>query len=468
MNERLPYEEELAKKWDDLVLPDENVSWDDMKRRLEEDNDDGVIIPPVQKGCLGYGLLFILLAVIIFMIAWPHKRQPVKEKNIISAADTLKTTDVGIKNPEKKFKNDNSSRTPIISIDSPGIDNKPHLTQGNSLKPVNKKEYRQNSNARKQIAINGYSNDSNNQIKETNSRKINARKISGKLESEISKNEINDDDAVEQKEDVSDSNPINTGKTPGSTKIEIQDSTNIKKKTKEIDSSGDRMKKDSVVRNKIYFAAGLAVHQQLPVNGQKLTPYNSLGRKSSLADYIPSVYFRMYKDQKWFIQSEFRYGAPQYTKEILYTQKKIIDTFSSTTMSTSNRLKKSFYHQLPVSFNYFIFPHFSFGLGFTWNKFSSAVIEQETKETNNITMIDSNKVTTILHPKKADSNFVKSYLQALVETQYEWKRFAFGARYSFGLQPYLKFQLPGGEQKEEKNNVLQIFIRYNLWESRKK
>ncbi|MEO6187638.1 MAG: hypothetical protein ABIO82_00780 [Ginsengibacter sp.] len=70
--------------------------------------------------------------------------------------------------------------------------------------------------------------------------------------------------------------------------------------------------------------------------------------------------------------------------------------------------------------------------------------------------------------KKADSNFVLSYFQAIFETQFEWERFSAGARYSFGLQPYLKFRLSGIEKREEKNNALQLFIRYKLWDSRKK
>jgi hypothetical protein len=59
-------------------------------------------------------------------------------------------------------------------------------------------------------------------------------------------------------------------------------------------------------------------------------------------------------------------------------------------------------------------------------------------------------------------------MQALIETQYQWKRFTAGARYSFGLQPYLKFKLPGGEQREERNSSMQLFIRYELWRSGKR
>jgi hypothetical protein len=227
-------------------------------------------------------------------------------------------------------------------------------------------------------------------------------------------------------------------------------------------------KKDSAKQKSISFSAGIALYQLLPVDGQKLTPYNAQGRKGSLADYIPSVYFRMYKDGKWFLQSEFRYGAPQYNREIVYFSKGVPDTQGSSTIITSNKLKKTFYHQLPVSFNYFVLPNLSLGGGFVWNKFSSVVSEVSVVKRTNATGIDTViNPGTIVKSAAADSNFARSYFQALIEAQYKWKRFSFGARYSFGLQPYLTFTLPGGTQQREKNTSLQVFLRYELWRSKK-
>jgi hypothetical protein len=54
------------------------------------------------------------------------------------------------------------------------------------------------------------------------------------------------------------------------------------------------------------------------------------------------------------------------------------------------------------------------------------------------------------------------------ETQYRWKRFSLGARYSFGLQPYIVFTLPGGTQQRERNKSLQVFLRYEIWKSKAK
>jgi hypothetical protein len=203
------------------------------------------------------------------------------------------------------------------------------------------------------------------------------------------------------------------------------------------------------------------------VAGQKSTPYNALGRKGTLADYIPSVYFRVNKKDKWFIQGEFRYGAPQYAKEIVYNQQIKLDTIGTRDFTTrsSNTLKKTYYHQLPVSFNYFVMPDWSIGAGLSWNKFVSAISDREVISTNNTTSVDTVITKGIVRNKK-DSAFAKSYFQGIFETQYKWKRFSFGARYAFGLQPYIKFTLITGEQREERSSSLQVFLRYQLWKSK--
>jgi hypothetical protein len=227
-------------------------------------------------------------------------------------------------------------------------------------------------------------------------------------------------------------------------------------------------KPDSSKSLKFSFAAGLSLHQQLPINGQKFVPYNLEGRKGTIADYIPSVYVRMYQRKKWFLQSEFRYGAPQYTKEFLYRQE--VDTNLFITTTKSIRLKKTYYNQLPLTFHYYVSKNLSLGSGIMWNKFVGAISSQDVVQHNNITGLDSSSEGTILVSKKNDTGnvFVESWFQAVFEAEYKWKKFSLGARYTIGLQPYIKFELPGAAPQEEKNSALDIFIRYELWRSRKK
>ncbi len=178
----------------------------------------------------------------------------------------------------------------------------------------------------------------------------------------------------------------------------------------------------------------------------------------------------MHKGNKWFIQAEFRYGAPQNTKDIIFKQQIRADSAGAQfTDDTSSHLKKTYYHQLPVTFNYFIRTNWSIGGGFIWNKFTSAVAEQKVNRHDNLNNTDSliskGSISSI---KKADSNFVSSYFQYVLETQYQIKKLSLGIRYTFGLQPYLRFTLPGAAEEKEKNQSFLLFIRYELWRSKRK
>src|SRR5215467_14838863 len=65
MNKRQPYEEEIAKQLENVPLPDENMAWADMRRRLEEGDDDRVV-PFWLNSCL----LWTLFGVIILSLGW--------------------------------------------------------------------------------------------------------------------------------------------------------------------------------------------------------------------------------------------------------------------------------------------------------------------------------------------------------------------------------------------------------------
>src|SRR6185503_19205540 len=89
MSDRLPYEEQLAQQWNDLPLPDENMAWADMKRRLEEDDDDS-IIPFWLRGCGPWGLLLVALLGLGWWLFWKPKTS-YKKENVISQQQTEST-----------------------------------------------------------------------------------------------------------------------------------------------------------------------------------------------------------------------------------------------------------------------------------------------------------------------------------------------------------------------------------------
>lgn len=435
MSERLSYEEQLPQQLRDFPLPDENTAWEDMRRRLEEDDDDGVVVW-WRRGCAGWGLLLVGLLTLGWWIMY--------DNGIFSGSknEQKKDSTVNIIPVEKNSSIDTVSHAPLqtdrgttLQVDTALI----QTTPGSQSSMKEKKTQEQKSSIK--------SKQTDTVVKQQPGKPIPEKPTIQK---------------------TSDSTTVKDGikfTTGDSTKTVSKDS--VRKQIKTDTTAGNVKKKtDSLKKKEIFFSAGLGLNQQIPVAGQKAVPYGSQGRKFSLADYIPSVYLRLNKKDKWFIQGEFRYGAPQYTKPLLYFEKVDTGIGGGNSRTTTKQLQKTYYHQLPLSFNYYVSPGWSIGAGLVWNKFSKSVYEEAVRDPNSPP--DSFITKQVMTSKQPQAEGLsKSYFQGLFETQYQWKRFSFGARYTFGLQPYIKFTLPGQPEQKERNQSLQVFLRYELWRSLK-
>ncbi|HEV7779895.1 MAG TPA: hypothetical protein VGO58_01445, partial [Chitinophagaceae bacterium] len=96
MNQLLPYELELNQQWTDCPLPDENMAWADMKRRLEED-DNKPMLPFWLRGCAGWLLLGLFVTGLGWWIVrpekWFYKKQQDQEIKTNSATPVLNNSD---------------------------------------------------------------------------------------------------------------------------------------------------------------------------------------------------------------------------------------------------------------------------------------------------------------------------------------------------------------------------------------
>lgn len=489
MNERLPYEEQLAQQWSassagtGFPLPDVNLAWADMRRRLDED-EDRKPFAWWRWGCLGWVLLGLLIVGAGWYFLQPQNWFRTKQKSEIISKEQQKTRTNAIQHKNEK--------QPVVSHPN---GEQPIATKPSIDSADQQKKERQVVNKEKPIpspVLKPLSKESGNIVMQSGNGKKQRKAIRKKENlpaktSKISREENNSEpekinqtynivqDTAEKKSDPLSQKPIVGPVLKNDTvQVKQKDIVALQKPIQKNDSvivakEKDEKAQEQKEKTPFVFSAGLGLHQQIPMSGQTFTPYSSQGRKASLADYLPSVYLRLEKEKKWFLQGEFRYGAPQYTKQFTYRQRLVPDTGSNPQYSTltSYGLKKTFYHQLPLTFHYFIRPGWSIGAGMQWNLFKSAIAEREVNRKNNFTQIDSIVSRSVFKEDTAGSIFKKTYWQAVVETQYKWKRFSFGARYAFGLQPYIQFTLPGQPQREERNHALQLFIRYELWRQKK-
>jgi hypothetical protein len=506
MNEKLPYEEQLDRGWDELPLPNEDMAWKDMKRRLDEDDDDKIVVPPPRRGC-GVGALLIgllLLGGFWFLLrpeAWFTKKEnetaQQTKKDVIKDTDKNQTEVKVEKNANEvedrtKVKNDENVDKPTpgdttnikSTTDNRNEDDKSkNETKHPDIRSTTKtsepltikdeviiqttdpKTKKKQAN-KQRVKTNNSEDVSDIQNKKQVDKSDSQESVSNQKKKDTDDNTLNQNAPVQQKDSVdreAKSPPIQTNRQP------VTDSAKIKTVQPTKDST---VKNKNIVKQKdkeqrpIFFSAGLGLHQQIPIAGQEWVTYNSLGRTGILSDYIPSINFRMEKQDRWFLQTEFRYGAPQHTKSFIYDQTITRDTQTQVAITNSTVLKKTYYHQVPLTFNYYVLPNWSIGTGIQWNRFKSAVAEESVTKSSpgTIDSLISKKIISV--NQDTAGAFVKSWTQGIIQTQFQWKRFSIGAKYSFGLQPYIKFTLPNQPMQEEKNSSFQIFLRYELWRSK--
>lgn len=428
MNKLTPYEKQLIGKMDDLPLPDEDIAWADMKRRLEKKEDQGIVIIPFLSGCAGWSLLFIVITVIAYYFFTGTQQLP--EKMIKRNKAML--TELKIKPAER-----NSDR------DSKPVESNKFSTGQDSIAtsvPYRKKQPVEKNRIKKNELPAG----------------INKKNKTGKEFLREPVNSPGDYKSLEKIDSI-----LITSVIP----VHEAKDTSAKRKEQE------EKKKEN---KKIVYSAGLEINQLIkPVGAGAKAFYpdylniNGSERNNKLLDYIPAVVGRIYWGDKWMLQTGFRYRAPQSEKDLVYNKRD--STATTGTISVQKIVSKTYYHQVPLTFHYSITKNWSLGTGIVWNRFSRAVtVEQEKSYTPAAPQLDSILSRKAARINKADSNFVRTYLQASVETQFRWKRFSLGINYSAGLQPWLKFTLPGGIKQEEKTHMLKLFLRYELWKKQKK
>jgi hypothetical protein len=495
MKERLPYEESIKEQLNSLPIPDEDQSWQKMELLLDKDDDRRRIIPPIFTGCLGWGLLLLIGLFAFWFFVHPEKWFASKQEAINKSSTSDTTSQVQKEVPVKTDETMNPAAVPGGSpaeeklYKNPGDSNdvvKDKSTGNTRTKMEPRKDKPIVSTASKQKKLSG-------SVKQRQKKDIGTKKTSTSNTALRNRNE--NKPVIERKQgeypgnDLPDSIRVKrtSVKRPDTaiafeTRSIINTDTSVVIKKVERDSvrqnspADSANKKDSIQKKipekkKFYFSAGIGLQQQIPVAGQKSNPYNIYGRKGSLGDYIPFLYVRLHRQEKWFIDGGFRYGAPQSVKEVSYNTNSSIQIDSlqgqvtvTTTTSTSS-LKKTFYHQVPFSFNYMIRPNLSLGAGLVYSRFYGAVSEEEVRiKRNQVDSLASKKIVQV--PSNTDSFFTKSQIQLILQTEYHWKRFGLGLRYTKGLQPFLRYISSNGQQKEERNQSLQVYLRFRIWKGK--
>jgi cytoskeletal protein RodZ len=475
-------------RFDDMPLPDMEASWQNMKVRLDKrDQDRKPFILLSRRKWTLVAMVLISAALIIWFAAGRMDKQNItatkqlsqspreqsNHDNTPTQSDT-KTLDL-LEHDEKKSDagSDNpNNQSQKTTTETTSNDKEQTISKAATAATSN----RSTGMSEKALTLERRSSQKLSEKNNNNNR----RKSATTKEVIKSNNATNKSELVQSRQTTEDTTMVvnsNTNATDIGNQHRLQelriDTINASQDIVVADSSSkpgldvqtdNELLKTNRKRRNLVLSAGIGLQQPIAIGGQKAISYSYHGRKSILADYTPSIYFRLEKDRKWFIQAEYKYSAGQPIEEFSYSRKTRLADTGKVLSTTHHYLKKTYYHQLPISFNYFIVPRLSVGTGVIYNRFQGAVTERQIT-TKNINSQQESISREILNIKRFNDSFLfKTQLQLLLQAEYQWKRFSFGLRYTHDLQPYIKYTNPEGEVLSRKNNTLQALIRFRIWQ----
>lgn len=481
MNEIKRYDDSIKQQLQDLPMPAENIAWAEMIKLLDKDEN-----PPPVPFYKRWGCLLLLFLAGLFIAGgalwYQHTTNSTKHKILGDVAES--------KIQGQKQRTDNET--------VPGnLQNSDHPTTKNGIEPVNNKSagslVSTDAGTSSSLGTSSTGTKSNEDISGKSEDLDLDRTKSGKMpgrKSRIRKNGntrssiklVAADLTLDSKENDGNSNVTNGDivtnssleataaakkettdslqkKEPGRTDS-LQKKKNIPQEP--IDEDAEKTEDDDI---KFDFAAGLSIYQPLNLNGESSVPYNFYGRKGTIADYIPAPYLRVIH-KKWYLHTEFRYGAPQYLKPFDY--KKIVLDSTATNYTTARfQVKKTYYQQIPLSVHYSIYPRFYIGGGMIFNHFKGALVDRNTyKRVGGQT--DSLQ-SSVLETVRNESVFSQNHFQWLAELNYNWKRLFIGARFSGDVDPFIIYKdINTGRRSEKRSRAFNIYLRYDLWRSKQK
>jgi hypothetical protein len=219
------------------------------------------------------------------------------------------------------------------------------------------------------------------------------------------------------------------------------------------------------------FVLGFTLPLAFPLGDQRAMGYNMWAGHNTVSDYLPSPHFQYHLSPKTFLQTEAQLASPQFISPTLLAYNTTpLGPTGGYYMSNAVYAQKLYYFNVPVSIHHSPFPGFYMGTGIQFSSLISgvAMTEQRKWSPGGINTLVSETYSRFkndsLSQKMNNNEF-----RVMLDANYYFNSFTVGLRYNQALSNYISFRLaPGVPYSFNKNRALQFYLRYNLWEEKKK
>ena len=219
------------------------------------------------------------------------------------------------------------------------------------------------------------------------------------------------------------------------------------------------------------FTVGFSLPLGFPLGDQKPGPYNVNARPNTISDYLPVPHVQYFVNDKVYVQSEIQFMTPQYIQPVLLYQRKVDQPSNNTALYYSTYARKLYYFNVPLAIHYSPFRNFYLGTGLQFSSLLSGVAMYEERRSFGATGRDT--LVSMRYEKFKNDTLSSaidgSEFRLMLDANYYWNRFTVGLRYNQALSNYISVRLtPSAPYFQDKNKSLQFYLRYNLWENKKK
>jgi hypothetical protein len=223
------------------------------------------------------------------------------------------------------------------------------------------------------------------------------------------------------------------------------------------------------------FAVGLSLPLGFPVGDQQPLAYNRKAGVNTISDYIPSPHFQYHFNKKTYVQAGLQFSAPQFIRPVLlYHDQQMIPGPNMREQTVSITARKLYYFNLPLTIYHSPLRNFYMGTGLQYSSLLSGIAHYEKiqRRINPVGPAQEYMREDYFTRFKHDSlsnRLNSNEVRLLIDMSYYWSRFTVGLQYSQAFNNYVSFQVtPNSAYQFDKNKSLQFYLRYNIWEDKKR
>lgn len=237
-------------------------------------------------------------------------------------------------------------------------------------------------------------------------------------------------------------------------------------------SSGRKSGRSYESRDDKAFAIGLSLPLGFPLGDQEPLAYNRHAGVNTISDYIPSPHLQYHINSRTYFQTLVQMWSPQFIRPILLYQTVQSTPQPNTFIYHSVYARKLYYFNLPVSVYHSPMRNFYMGTGLQYSAMLSGVALFEDRKRSMVGPPED----YILYRKYArfandslSNRFNSHEVRLLLDMNYYRNRFIVGLQYNQAFNNFVSFRVNSfSPYTFDKNKSLQFYLRYNIWDDRKR